>query len=121
MFYIDRMYLNQILKPINRKDIRAAIKWCEKNGVEIFHDEFVIKSDFDLAYDLPLITKLKKEHGDEWQVMYQAYKNDTVYKMLDLDSTAKKNNSNYTPMGEVAKTNIKVAKTNIKKDENTKI
>ena len=105
-FYINRKYLHEITALINRKDIRAVRTWCRKNGVTIYTDaisEYVIQNDFDLAYDLPLIKKLKAEHGDTWQIIYQAYHEDKLHTMLDMDLNTIKNNSRYVPKGNIAK------------------
>ncbi len=104
-FYIDRMFLNQVAELINRKDVRAVRTWCEKNQVKIYKDwagEYVIKNDFDLAYDMPLILNLKAKYGDEWQLIYEAYNKDELYKMLDMEPKAKEIPSRYIPKGEIA-------------------
>ena len=35
---IERIYLLQIAKLINRKDARPARTWCEKNNVNVYKD-----------------------------------------------------------------------------------
>jgi hypothetical protein len=103
---IERMYLKEIPSYINRKDIRSARKWCKKNGVTIYPDgfgDFVIRSDFELAYDLPLIRKLRADHGENWKIIYKAYQEDRLFTMLDLDKKNTKENTRYIPKGNIAK------------------
>jgi Rps23 Pro-64 3,4-dihydroxylase Tpa1-like proline 4-hydroxylase len=102
--------LNEIASLINRKDIRASKKWCNKNFVTIHSDSsghFVYKNEFSLAYDMPLINKLKAEHGDSWEIIYEAYKNNTLHKMLDSVPNSKNKVERYVPVGKVALTQIK--------------
>lgn len=107
-FYIDRMYLNSISELINKKDKRSIRKWCKKNNLEIFNDssgDFVFKNDFDLAYDLPLIIKLKKEHGKTWNDYYEVYKNNELHNHLFFTNDSKQNN--YSPKGKISKKYLK--------------
>jgi hypothetical protein len=108
MLYINRMFLNEIPELINRKDLRSARKWCKKNGVIIYKglgEEYVIKNDFDLAYDMPLINELKAQYGDKWQIMYRAYQDDELHKMLDVNPNGQSINTRYIPKGTIAKNN----------------
>ncbi len=50
------MYLEDILEYIPQKDKRAAVSWCERNGVVIHTDginKYVFYSDFVEAYNRP--------------------------------------------------------------------
>ncbi len=86
---------------LNRKDVRSIRKWCKRHQLSIHKDitgEYVYESDFELAYNLPLINQLKAEHGDEWESVYEAHQNKTLYTMLD---NTKASQSAYKPMGKV--------------------
>lgn len=86
---------------LNRKDIRSIRKWCNKHQVSIYKDttgEFVYESEFELAYNLPLIIQLKSTHGDEWEQVYEAHQNKTLHTMLE---DTKASQSAYKPMGKV--------------------
>ena len=64
--------------------------------------EFVYENDFDLAYDSPLILKLKAKYKDGWYDYYQAYNKDELLKMLDFGTDAKNVKSDYIPKGKFA-------------------
>ncbi|MBA3987312.1 MAG: hypothetical protein H0X63_12260 [Flavobacteriales bacterium] len=106
LFSIERVYLNEIAKRINRKDLRTARKWCKKNHVALYSDsgtEYVIKNDFDLAFNLPLILNLKVLYGDKWEQVYQAYNNDELHNILEMNQNIQNNNQRYIPQGKIAK------------------
>jgi hypothetical protein len=104
LFYINRIYLSEVAKLINKRDNRTAKKWCEKNHLEIYKDssgDFVFQNDFDLAFDMPLIKDLKLKYGNDWQNYYHAYNKDELYKMLDLNKVEKQK-VGYVPRGKIA-------------------
>lgn len=104
-FFIDRIYLREITKQINRKDVRTTKKWCKENHIKIHKDssgEFAYQNDFDLAYDMPLINELKLKYGDNWQDYYHAYNKDELYKMLDLNQSRSKGTTGYIPKGKLS-------------------
>ena len=101
--HVDRMYLHEILRLINKNDTRAVKTWCRKSNVNVYKDssgEFVTKADFELAYDWPLILLLKSKHGDKWRTIYEAYLKDNLADVMDF-SNSKKKTTNY-----VAKENL---------------
>lgn len=103
--YVDRMYLNEILKLINKNDTRAVKTWCRKNNVIVYKDssgEFVTKADFELAYDWPLILTLKAKHGDRWRIIYEAYLKDNLADAMDFSASTQKSN-NYVAKGNLSK------------------
>jgi len=105
MFYINRMYLKEIPKLINRKDIRTARKWCKKNHLKIHKDssgEFAFLNDFDLAFDMPLINDLKLKHGDNWKDYYHVYNKNELHKMIDSTKSVEKK-AGYVPKGKLSK------------------
>lgn len=103
--HVDRMYLNEILRLINKNDTRAVRNWCRKNNVIVYKDssgEFVTKADFELAYDWPLIQTLKAKHGDRWRIIYEAYLKDNLADAMDFSSPTQKN-TNYVAKGNLSK------------------
>ena len=71
---LSRIYFNEILKRINKKDKRSVSSWCRKNKVEIYQDcsgKFVIESEFNLAYNQPIIKRYKVKYGENWLQMYE--------------------------------------------------
>lgn len=105
MFLIKRIYLSEVAGLINRRDVRAVKTWCRKNNLQVFSDtsgDFVFEHAFVLAYEMPLIQALKKEHVENWEQVYEAYKNNTLYKMLDSVPTSKTTVERYVPKGKVA-------------------
>ena len=103
--HVDRMYLQEILRLINKNDTRAVKTWCKKNNVIVYKDssgEFVTKADFELAYDWPLILTLKAKHGNRWRIIYEAYLKDNLADAMDFSATAQKSN-NYVAKGNLSK------------------
>lgn len=103
--YIPRISIKKIGELIDRTDKRTIRKWCKKNHLIIFKDssgEFVYKNDFDIAYDNPLILKLKEKYQSSWYDYYQAYNKDELLKMLDFGTDAKNVKSDYVPKGKFA-------------------
>lgn len=99
------MYLKEIPKLINRKDIRTARKWCKKNHLKIHKDssgEFAFLNDFDLAFDKLLIDDLKFKYGDNWKDYYRAYSKDELYKILDSPQSKKVEKTSYVPKGKLS-------------------
>jgi hypothetical protein len=71
---LSRIYINDLLSLINKKDIRSVNSWCEKNNVDIYRDssgKFVIEAEFNYAYNQPIIIKYKKKYGKNWERMYE--------------------------------------------------
>lgn len=101
----NRIYLNDLSSLINRKDKRSIRVWCRKNQLQIYKDssgEFVNENEFDLVYNLPIIKKLQQKYGDYWQVYYEAYKEGSLYKVLDLNIGTTNNQSRYIPKGKLS-------------------
>lgn len=100
------MYFHQVCPLINREDERAVTTWCKKNNVDLYKDSvgpYILKHDFDLAYDRPLIIKLKALDSNRWQEYYKAYLEGELYKLLDFESSSKQKESGYIPKGTIAK------------------
>jgi len=69
----DRIYLHDVLRKINKKDIRTAIKWCDDNHVFVYSDKsgkFIIQSEFDLACNRPIIESYKNRFGYQCLKIY---------------------------------------------------
>jgi hypothetical protein len=101
----NRMYLNELSSLINRKDKRSVRSWCSKNHVRVFKDssgEFVIKVEFELAYNLPLILNLKAEYGKFWKDYYKLYENGELYEILDSPQSKKVEKTGYVPKGKLS-------------------
>jgi hypothetical protein len=101
----NRMYLNDISFFINKKDKRTIRDWCGKNYLHVYKDssgEFVMKAEFELSYNMPLIKNLKQKHGDDWMVYYEAYNKGELYKILDLNTNARKTQTGYIPKGNIS-------------------
>jgi hypothetical protein len=99
---INRMYLSDISSFINRKDKRTIRDWCGKNYLHVYKDstgEFVMKAEFELTYNMPLIKYLKQKHGNDWMDYYEAYISGDLYKILDLNANANKTQTGYIPKG----------------------
>jgi hypothetical protein len=103
--HVDRMYLHEILRLINKNDTRAVKTWCRKSNVNVYKDssgEFVTKADFELAYDWPLILTLKAIHGDRWRIIYEAYLKDNLADAMDFSAPTQKS-TNYVAKGNLSK------------------
>lgn len=101
----SRIYISQVKTLINRKDVRSARNWCKKNKVTVHKDcsgEFVYKTDFDLAYDMPLINDLRKKYQENWKACYALYKSGKAYESLDF-SAASPQPKTYKPKGKISK------------------
>lgn len=102
----NRMYLSDISFFINKKDKRTIRDWCKKNYLHVYKDssgEFVMKAEFELTYNMPLIKNLKQKHGDDWMEFYEAYNSGELYKILDLNTNARKTQTGYIPKGNISK------------------
>ncbi len=96
------MYLSDISSFINKKDKRTIRDWCSKNHLHVYKDstgEFVMKAEFELTYNMPLIKNLKQKYGDNWMEYYEAYISGELYKILDLNANAGKTQTGYIPKG----------------------
>ena len=103
---INRMYLSDISFFINKKDKRTIRNWCDKIHLHVYKDssgEFVMKAEFELTYNMPLIKHLKQKHGDDWMQYYEAYNKGELYKILDLNANASKAQTGYIPKGNLSK------------------
>ena len=106
---LDRIYLHDVLVKIDKKDIRTALKWCEENYVNVFSDtsgKFIIQSEFDLAYNRPIIELYKKRYGDQWLKVYNLSKENNLHLLESSDESSKSTN-NYKPLSREAQDFLK--------------
>lgn len=99
----NRIYLKELSSLINRKDKRSVRTWCSKNHLQIYKDssgEFVIKEEFGLAYNMPLIMNLKAKYGESWVEYYKLYENGELYKILEISKSS--NKRSYVPKGKLS-------------------
>lgn len=78
---MDILSIEELFEPLGLTDIRSVRAWCDKNDVLTIKqakNEFVIKSDFKLAFELPFINKLKRKFGDDWEQVYNLYKDGNI-------------------------------------------
>lgn len=102
---INRMYLSDISSYINRTDKRTIRDWCGKNHLHVYKDssgEFVMKAEFELTYNMPLIKNLKQKYGGDWMDYYEAYIKGELYKILDLNTNTSKTQTGYIPKGNIS-------------------
>ncbi len=84
---LTRIYIQEILKRINKQDKRSVITWCRKNNVEIYKDSsgtFVTEAEFNLAYNQPIIKRYKAKYGENWLHMYELSLDNKLH-VADLD------------------------------------
>lgn len=73
---MKKLTIEELLEPLGFSDPRSVRTWCSNNDVLVVNqgkNEFVFEADFKLAYELPLINKLKKKFGHDWEQVYQLY------------------------------------------------
>lgn len=75
---------------INKKDCRSGKTWCEKNNVTIYKDSsgsFIIESEFNYAYNLPIIKEYQMKYGDDWEEVYELCKENKLHLFSGNNST----------------------------------
>jgi hypothetical protein len=106
---LDRIYLPDVLFMINKKDHRTAIRWCEENDVNVFSDvsgKFVIRSEFEFAYNRPIIELYKNRYGDQWLEVYNLSKENNLHLLESSDNSAK-SRITYQPTSQEAQNFLK--------------
>ena len=94
----DRIYMNEVIKKIDRRDIRSGITWCKNNNVTVHNDtngKFVYSGQFRYAYELPLINDLVKRYKEDWKRMYELTVNNDLY--TTIPSIPVSSNGRYKP------------------------
>lgn len=106
---LDRIYLHDVLSKINKKDIRTAVRWCEENDVNVFSDttgKFIIRSEFELAYNRPIIELYKNRYGDQWLKVYNLSKENNLH-LLESSDNSSKSTVSYKPLSREAQDFLK--------------
>jgi predicted transcriptional regulator len=106
---LTRIYTNDMLNKINKKDIRSVISWCKKNAVEIYSDssgKFVTQAEFELAYNRPIIDRYKKKYGDQWVEIYNLAKENNLH-LFERNENPSKFCDAYKPLSRKAQDFIK--------------
>ncbi len=73
--------IEEILKQLSYSDLRSGRRWCRENDVLLIKQgkqEFALETNFQEAFERPFITKLKKQHGDGWKMVYNLYKEGNI-------------------------------------------
>ena len=107
MSLIQRMFLSEIAEQnlLNRKDVRSIRNWCKKKHLTVYSDvcsDYVVKFEFEIAYNLPVITNLKAQYGADWEVYYHYYRNGEANKIVELVSSVSCPAVRYIPQGRTA-------------------
>lgn len=100
-----RKYLAELSPFINKKDVRSIRKWCVKNRLPIYKDssgEFVNETEFELIYNLPILSRIKENYGDNWHDYYEAYQNKELYRFLEVLPSSGTKKQHYKPKGKLA-------------------
>lgn len=87
---MEILTIEELLEPLGLTDIRSVRAWCDKNDVLIIKqakNEFVIESEFILAYERPCINNLKKKFGDDWEQVYKLYKEGNIPALYTLSQS----------------------------------
>jgi hypothetical protein len=107
---IDKMKnisLDEILKQLNYSDLRSGRRWCRDNDVLLMKQgkqEFALETNFQEAFERPFITKLKRQHGDEWKMVYNLYKEGNIPALNTLQKATSLGQKAYRPKNR--KTNL---------------
>jgi hypothetical protein len=98
------MFLSELAEQnlLNRKDVRSIRNWCKQKHLAVYRDtcgDYVIKSEFEYIYNLPVITKLKAQHGNEWENYYPYYQNGEVHRIVEMVPSFSSPAARYVPQG----------------------
>lgn len=105
----DRIYLHDVLVKINKKDIRSVLKWCDDNYVNVISDssgKFIIRSEFELAFNRPIIELYKKKYGDRWLEVYNLSRENNLH-LMESSNDSPKSNKSYKPISREAQDFLK--------------
>lgn len=93
--------LQEILKQLNYSDLRSGRRWCRENNVLLMKQgklEFAFESEFQEAIERPFITKLKRQHGESWKMVYALYKEGNIPALNTLQTVASVGLKAYKPI-----------------------
>ncbi len=89
------------MKSLNYTDLRSVRRWCNQNHVLLLKQgrtEFAIESNFREAFERPFIAKLKKQHGDAWEIVYNMYKDGNIPALDTLQKASSVGHKVYKPI-----------------------
>lgn len=75
------IHIEELLEILGYTDVKAVRNWCSRNDVLIMKPgkiEYVYETEFILAYEMPFINKLKNKFGDDWEQVYNLYKDGNI-------------------------------------------
>jgi len=84
---IEYLDMKEVAKKLKMKSVDAAARRCFNEGIHIMtlgNKRVVSEFEFRLYLDKPTIDNLKAEHGDDWPLFYEAYRNDDVKRYYEL-------------------------------------
>lgn len=82
-----KIELYELTDFLGYTDLKSIRNWCARNDVLIVKQgkmEFVFEPDFKLAYELPLINKLKRKFGDNWEQVYRLFADNNIPALNEL-------------------------------------
>jgi hypothetical protein len=93
---IEYLDMKEVAKKLKMKSVDAAARRCFNEGIHIMtlgNKRVVSEFEFRLYLDKPTIDMLKGQHGDDWLLFYEAYRNDDYkryYELIKVGSTSPK-------------------------------
>lgn len=68
LMLIERLYVTELSKYLNRRDKRTLKNWCYNNSVGVLHDEgstneYVLKEEFERAYNRAPMNYISKKYN----------------------------------------------------------
>ena len=73
----DKVTLTDIVKAMNMKTLRTAVRWCKRKGLTVIKfgsENYVNLIDFQLQLDKPFIEALMIKYPNNWAELYHSYK-----------------------------------------------
>ncbi len=80
--------LQEVAEKLKLKKTDTAVRWCIDNGVQMFkllNKNVVDEYEFRLAYEKPLIDRLKMKYKDKWVEYYKAYNSEELTNFYALE------------------------------------
>lgn len=103
---MEIIFIQEILPLLKYKDVRAVLKWCERNAVTIFSDgtdkrKYVIKLQFESARLKNIICHLKATYKENWTHVFNAIQTNDLAKYIKFEGNTfvSQTTNNYTPSG----------------------
>lgn len=91
---MERIYITEILIKLSFRDRRSGVRWCSKNGVNLFKDKgtnrwFALKNEFEKAF---------APNRNSFDVL-----NSTMSFFSNYHQTQSAKHLEYRPLGEIEK------------------